>query len=66
MVLIGPPLIQLVVFGYAATFDLNHVPMAVYNQDQSKPSRDLVARFLGLADLPARGRSCTAATGSTR
>ena len=25
-VLIGPPMIQLLVFGYAATFDLKHVP----------------------------------------
>jgi ABC-2 type transport system permease protein len=47
MVLIGPPLIQLVVFGYAATFDLNHVPIAIYDQDRSQASRDLVARFLG-------------------
>ncbi len=47
MVLIGPPLIQLVVFGYAATFDLNHVPIAIYNQDRSQASRDLVARFSG-------------------
>ncbi len=47
MVLIGPPLIQLIVFGYAATFDLNHVPIAIYNQDRSQASRDLVARFSG-------------------
>jgi ABC-2 type transport system permease protein len=45
MVLIGPPIIQLVVFGYAATYDLNRVPFAVYNEDLSQPSRDLVARF---------------------
>ena len=47
VVLIGPPLIQLVVFGYAATFDLNNVPFAVYNQDESVASRNLVARFAG-------------------
>ena len=47
MVLIGPPLIQLIVFGYAASYDLNRVPIAVYNQDRSQPSRDLVARFAG-------------------
>ncbi len=47
MVLIGPPIIQLVVFGYAATYDLNHVPFAVYNEDPSQPSRELVARFEG-------------------
>ena len=47
MVLVVPPLLQLVVFGYAATFDLNRVPIAVYDQDQSQASRDLVAQFLG-------------------
>jgi hypothetical protein len=38
-------LIQLLVFGYAATFDLNHVPIAIYDQDHSQASRDLIARF---------------------
>ncbi len=47
IVLIGPPLLQLLVFGYAATFDLDHVPIAVYDQDGSGASRDLVARFVG-------------------
>lgn len=47
IVLIGPPLIQLIVFGYAATFDLNRIPFAVHNQDRSAASRDLVARFAG-------------------
>ncbi len=47
MVLVGPPLIQLLVFGYAATFDLNNVPVAIYDKDHSQASRDLVARFLG-------------------
>lgn len=46
-VLIGPPLIQLLVFGYAATFDLKHVPFVVYNQDSGKLSRDFIARFAG-------------------
>lgn len=47
MVLVGPPLIQLIVFGYAATFDLSQVPIAIYDQDPSQPSRDLVAQFSG-------------------
>ena len=46
-VLIGPPIIQLMVFGYAATFDLKHVPFIVYNQDTGKLSRDFIARFAG-------------------
>jgi len=44
-VLIGPPIIQLFVFGYAATYDLNDIPVAVYNEDKSIASRDLLARF---------------------
>ena len=47
LVLIGPPIAQLLVFGYAATFDLNHIPVAVYNEDRSAPSRELVARIIG-------------------
>jgi ABC-2 type transport system permease protein len=46
-VIIGPPLLQLLVFGYAATFDLNHVAFAVYNEDGGSASRELVARFEG-------------------
>jgi ABC-2 type transport system permease protein len=46
-VLIGPPIIQLLVFGYAATFDLKHVPFVVYNQDEGRLSRDFIARFAG-------------------
>jgi ABC-2 type transport system permease protein len=46
-VLIGPPIIQLLVFGYAATFDLNHVPYAVYNEDPGAAGRELVERFSG-------------------
>ncbi len=45
IVLIGPPIIQLLVFGYAATYDLNQVPFAVYNEDQGGASRDLLAKL---------------------
>lgn len=47
IVLIGPPLIQLVVFGYAATFDLKNVPFAIYNEDRGYVARDLLAGFDG-------------------
>ena len=46
-VLIGPPIIQLLVFGYAATFDLNNVPIAVYNQDNGQAAQELITRFTG-------------------
>ncbi len=42
-----PPLIQLVVFGYAASFDLNDVPFAVYDQDRGEAAREVVAAFTG-------------------
>lgn len=46
-VLIGPPIIQLIIFGYAATFDLKNVSYAVYDEDRSPASRDLIAHFAG-------------------
>ena len=46
-VLIVPPLIQLLVFGYAATYDLKHVPYAVYNEDPGPGGRRLVAMLRG-------------------
>lgn len=47
VVLIGPPIIQVLVFGYAATYDLSHIPFAVYNEDRGRASRDFVAMFHG-------------------
>lgn len=47
IVLVVPPILQLMVFGYAATFDLNDVPVAVYNEDRGVQSRELVARVIG-------------------
>jgi drug efflux transport system permease protein len=46
-VLIAPPLLQLLVFGYAASFDVNHVATAIYNEDSGVAARDLIARFEG-------------------
>jgi len=45
MTIIIPPLVQLIVFGYAATFDLEQAPIAVFNEDAGAASRELVARF---------------------
>lgn len=47
VVVVVPPLIQLIVFGYAATFDLTHVPYAVYSEDRGAAARDLLASFRG-------------------
>jgi len=42
-VLVMPPLIQLVLFGYAATFDVRHADVAVVRYDDGPESRDLLA-----------------------
>ena len=55
MVLIGPPVIQLIVFSYAATFNLRHVPMMVYNEDTGGASRQLIARFQGSPYFALKG-----------
>ena len=46
-VLIVPPLIQLIVFGYAATFELKDIPYAIYNEDRGAISRTFEAAFEG-------------------
>jgi ABC-2 type transport system permease protein len=43
--LFGPPVIQMLVFGYAATYDIRHVPTIVLDLDQSQESRELISRF---------------------
>jgi len=42
-----PPILQCLIFGYAATYDLNHVPYAVLDQDHSAASHDLLAALDG-------------------
>jgi len=44
-VLLGPPLLQMLIFGYAATFEIHHVPTAILDLDHSSESRELVSRF---------------------
>lgn len=45
--LVLPPLIQVLVFGYAATFDLNNVTYAVFDEDRGAAARALAAAFRG-------------------
>lgn len=44
-VVIGPPIIQMLVFGYAATLEVRHVPIEILDLDRSRQSRDLLAGF---------------------
>src|SRR5581483_3858026 len=42
-----PPLIQLLVFGYAVNLDVENAKMAWMDQDRTPQSRDLLSRFQG-------------------
>ncbi len=42
-----PPMLQCLIFGYAASFDLNSVAYAVFDQDHSSASAALLARLDG-------------------
>ncbi|HEX4129853.1 MAG TPA: ABC transporter permease [Pirellulales bacterium] len=45
--LLIPPILQCLIYGYAATYDLNDVPFAVLDRDRSAASHELLARLDG-------------------
>jgi ABC-2 type transport system permease protein len=47
LVLVMPVMLQSLLFGYAATFDLDHVPYALLDTDRSHASREFVAMIDG-------------------
>ena len=47
IIVVGPPLLQFFVFGYAATYDLNHVRYAVLDESRGTLSRQLLSRVEG-------------------
>lgn len=49
MVIIGIPILQTLIFGYAVTLDVRHVKLAIVDRDGTPASRALVARFTGSA-----------------
>jgi drug efflux transport system permease protein len=50
LVLLVPPLVQVVIFAYAATYDVTHVPLGIWNDDAGTQAAELVRRF---ANSPA-------------
>ena len=40
-----PPLIQLIIYGYATNFDIKNVPTAIYDEDHSAESQALISHF---------------------
>jgi ABC-2 type transport system permease protein len=45
MMIFVTPFIQVIIFGYAATTDVNHIPTAIYDLDNTRQSRDLIRAF---------------------
>jgi ABC-2 type transport system permease protein len=43
--MVGLPVMQLLLFGYAINTDVRHIPTVVWDQDKSAESRDLVRRL---------------------
>jgi ABC-2 type transport system permease protein len=44
--MIGIPVMQLLLFGYAINTDVRHMPTVIYDQDRSPEARDLVQRLV--------------------
>ena len=47
VVLLLPPIIQLIIFGYAVNLDVENSPIAWMDQDRTPESRELLAEFEG-------------------
>ncbi|MGD2125788.1 MAG: ABC transporter permease, partial [Desulfobacteraceae bacterium] len=45
VLIVLPPLVQLVAFGYAANLDLKNIPIALYDEDNSTISREIAFAF---------------------
>lgn len=43
--MLGIPVIQLLVFGFAIRMDVRHLPMAVYDESRTQESRDLIQKL---------------------
>lgn len=45
MIIFVSPIVQVLIFGYAATMDITNIPMAVYDVDNTKESREVTRDF---------------------
>jgi drug efflux transport system permease protein len=55
-ILFGPVLIQMIVFGYAANYEIRHVPTAVLDLDRSQESRHFISRIASTPYFDVQGR----------
>jgi ABC-2 type transport system permease protein len=51
------PVVMLFLFGYGVSFDIDHVPVAVADQDRSEASRALIRTVFGARELVSAGEA---------
>jgi drug efflux transport system permease protein len=58
LALFGMPIVMLLIYGYALSFDVQHIRLAVVDQDGTRAAREVAQAFLesGYFDLVSRGR----------
>lgn len=49
------PMLLLVLFGYALSLDVDHIPLLIYDHDKTPQSRDLIERFRGSSLFTIQG-----------
>jgi ABC-2 type transport system permease protein len=49
------PFVMLMMFGYALTLDVDHIPLYIYDQDHTPQSRELIDQFGGSRYFDIRG-----------
>src|SRR6056297_15180 len=54
-VIVGVPLMQLLIFPYASTFEVTAIRMAVFNEDTGPASHDLIAAFASASSFQVTG-----------
>ena len=59
VVVVVPPLVQLLVFSFAATLEVRNAGLGIYNEDGGPLGRELAARFQAVPETFSRAILCT-------
>lgn len=57
--LLVPPVLQILIFGYAVTFDVHQVATMLLDHDHTQESRELVSRFIASGRFEIAGNAST-------
>lgn len=52
---LGMPVVMLLLFGYGVSFDIDHIPVALVDNDHSEVSREIARRFFASNEISAVG-----------